>query len=306
MAASVPGICGMSITPFNAGGTLDEGAFRAHVTFMAAGGVGIYVGSYGSGEGHLLRQHEIDRLYEIAVQELEGKVPVYAAALGFSETDHVIEQSLRAAAIGVDAVQIHPPRPGPSAIRPTAAELDRYYGDILETVRTPVMLTNQMAMVGQEVPIDLIARLVGTYDHIIGINNTHPDISYLVRLIDAVGAKAPVSVGMIGQLITTLSLGGLGSLCFEPNVAPKLCASVVQAYAAGEYAKALGAFNAVLHLHTVLMRYQNPRSLKAALKVLGLPSGELRRPYLPVSEDAQRDIAETLEALNIREIEGLA
>ena len=60
-----------------------------------------------------------------------GRVPVYAAALGFQATDEVIELALEAAAIGVTAVQIHPPRPGPIAIRPTPSELERYYADVL-------------------------------------------------------------------------------------------------------------------------------------------------------------------------------
>jgi len=108
--ADLPGIYSMSVTPFRADGGLDEDTLRSHLRYQAAAGVGIYLGSYGSGEGHLLREREIERIYEIAVEELRGKVPLYAAALGFTETEYIIHQAQRAAAIGVDAVQIHPPR----------------------------------------------------------------------------------------------------------------------------------------------------------------------------------------------------
>ena len=48
----------ISITPFTAGGVLDEPAFRAHLRRMAAGGVGVYVGGGGSGEGYTLGESE--------------------------------------------------------------------------------------------------------------------------------------------------------------------------------------------------------------------------------------------------------
>ncbi len=303
---SLPGIYSMSVTPFSADGGLDEDALRSHLRYQAAAGVGVYLGSYGSGEGHLLREREVERIYEIAVEELKGKVPLFAAAIGFTETDYIIHQAKRAAAIGVDAVQIHPPRPGTPLHRPTPPELERFYDDILSSVTTPVHLSNQTAMVSSEVPVAFFAKLVETYDHIEMINNTSQDLSYLVRLLDAIGDKALVSVGMVTQLITTLALGGHGSLCFEPNIAPRLTMSVLAAYRSGDHALALERFAHLLRLNEILSKYQNPRSLKAALRVLGLPGGFLRRPYLDLDETAHQDISATLDRLRIKEIEGLA
>ena len=304
--ADLPGIYSMSVTPFSADGSLDEDALRSHLRYQASAGVGIYLGSYGSGEGHLLREREIERIYEIAVEELQGKVPLYAAALGFTETDYVIHQAQRAAAIGVDAVQIHPPRPGTPLHRPTPAEMERFYDDILNSVTTPVHLSNQTVMVSSEVPVTFFAKLVETYDHIQMLNNTSQDLGYLVRLLDAVGDKVLVSVGMVTQLTTVLALGGHGSLCFEPNIAPKLAMSVMTAYRSGDHALALERFAHLMRLTEILGKYQNPRSLKAALRVLGLPGGCLRRPYLDLDEAAHEDVRATLERLGIREIEGLS
>ena len=304
--APLPGIYSMSVTPFSVDGGLDEDALRSHLRYQAAAGVGVYLGSYGSGEGHLLREHEVERIYEIAVEELKGKVPLFAAAIGFTETDYIIHQAKRAAAIGVDAVQIHPPRPGTPLHRPTPPELERFYDDILSSVTTPVHLSNQTAMVSSEVPVAFFAKLVETYDHIEMINNTSQDLSYLVRLLDAIGDKALVSVGMVTQLITTLALGGHGSLCFEPNIAPRLTMSVLAAYRSGDHALALERFAHLLRLNEILSKYQNPRSLKAALRVLGLPGGFLRQPYLDLDETAHQDISATLDRLRIKEIEGLA
>ena len=113
-------------------------------------------------------------------------------------------------------------------------------------------------------------------------------------------------VGVIGQLLDALACGGGGALCFEANVAPRLCASVPAAWARGDRAAAERDFATVITLNEVLSRYQNPRSVKAALDALGLPGGAPRRPYLPLPADEAADIARVLEELRIAEREGIA
>ncbi len=39
-----PGVYGMTITPFDEEGAIDEGLMREHLRYLAAGGVGVYVG----------------------------------------------------------------------------------------------------------------------------------------------------------------------------------------------------------------------------------------------------------------------
>ena len=65
-------------------------------------------------------------------------------------------------------------------------------------------------------------------------------------------------------------------------------------FAQGRRQKPRRAYFRVMRLVGVLTKHWSPRSLKAALGVLGLPCGELRRPYLPVSDEARREIAEVL------------
>ncbi len=197
-----PRVSAMCVTPFDGDERLDEADLRRVLAFLAGAGVGVYLGSYGTGEGHLLRRDEIRRLYEVGVDEIAGRVPVYAAALGFQATEEVIELALEASAIGVTAVQIHPPRPGPIAIRPTTAELERYYDDVLGAVRTPVVLTNQVVMVGYALPTELIAALVVDHPQVVAVNTSDRDPATLAAVLSAVGDRVPVYVGVIGQLVS--------------------------------------------------------------------------------------------------------
>jgi len=289
----------MSVTPFDAKERLDESALRRHLGFLAEGGVTICLGSYGSGEGHLLRREEIERMYAVAVDEVGGRVPLCAGALGFTSTDDVIEQALCAASLGVDLVQIHPPRPGPVGIRPRSEEIERYYRDVLEAVRTPVVLTHQVFMVGYSLPLTLIADLVRQYPQIASLIHTDRDPGALAGVIEAVGARVPVKVGVIGQLLDALAAGASGAACFEANLAPRLCARIPERWTAGDRAGAQGDFARCMQLNAVLSKFQNPRSVKAAMLVVGRGAGPPRRPYLPLPRAETDEIARELAVLDL-------
>lgn len=305
MTAGQPGIFGMCITPFDGAGKLDEGALRAQLRYIAGGGAGVYLASQGTGEGHLLEPEEIRRVYEIGVAELKGKVPVYASGVGFGSTRHVIESTREAASFGVDAVVVMPPAPSRS-VKPNAGEVEAYLDEILEAVRTPVFLYNHPMLVNYKVPLAIFERLCAKHGHVAGVHCTDPDLNYLVRLIDSLGARTAVHVGLFGQLMTNLMLGGHGALGYEPNIAPRLCTTTFEAFRSGDWARAIDGFTRLLRLGVVLAKYQNPRAIKAAVNLLGLPGGVPRRPYLPLDTDAVAEIAQVLEALEIRQIEGIA
>ena len=105
MTPTKPATFTMSITPFGADGSIDEQALRDHLRFQRDAGVGVCLCSQGSGEGDLLSFDERLRIYEIGVEELKGKVPVYAAGIGLAHsTKTITELARQAARIGVDAV----------------------------------------------------------------------------------------------------------------------------------------------------------------------------------------------------------
>ncbi|MGH9018957.1 MAG: dihydrodipicolinate synthase family protein, partial [Acidimicrobiales bacterium] len=106
-------------------------------------------------------------------------------------------------------------------------------------------------------------------------------------------------VGIVAQLGTALALGAAGMLCFEADVAPELCGAVTSAFAAGDEARFGASLARLLRLNEVLSRFGNPRSVKAAMRLRGLPAGELRRPYLALDDDEVAAISEVLTAVGL-------
>ena len=293
----------ISITTFDERGNLDEGALRAHFQRMADAGIGVFVGGSSPGEGYSLTRDESLRVLAIAAEELQGKVPARAMGVEPRTAQTMVDYGKLVEAQGLDAMQIYSLDVG-HGNKPTDAELEAYFRTVLESVTLPVVLSSHQAM-GYAIPLGMIQRLVSDYDHIIGINCTQPDLTYLVKMVDQVGDKVDIHVGGPMQGLTALALGATGFLTSEANFAPKLCQSIITHYAAGDFPAASQAFATLLRVFSVNRFGTSARWNKAAMAVLGLPGHHLRDPHVPVDEAGQAEIATAFKKLDLWRIEGL-
>jgi 4-hydroxy-tetrahydrodipicolinate synthase len=108
-------------TTFSPSGALDEDAFRYHLRRLVDAGIGVLLGSTGSGEGASLTPDELDRVYHIGVEVCRGKVPVYSNQPEEFTAARSIAQARRAIAAGVEALNIYGPN-GLHGYAPTATE----------------------------------------------------------------------------------------------------------------------------------------------------------------------------------------
>lgn len=293
-----------TITPFDAEGRLDEDGLRLLVDRLAAGGVGAFVGTSSPGEGFSLSLTETERLYGVAMEAMAGRRPVRAMGVEPHSADQAYELIKVAESVGLDAMQLycldlsHGNQPMPD-------ELERFFRTNLERMSIPAVLSTHF-MLGYMIPIDLLARLVDDYPHIVGVNCTTQNVTYLEQVLEVARGRIDVHVGGPQQAMTALALGGQGFLCTEAILAPRLCGSVVAHFAAGEDRDMFAAYDRLMRLSAV-NRWPGGslRFTKAALQVLGLPGGYLRPPYLPLDEDAHAEIRAKLDALGIAVTEDL-
>lgn len=292
----------ISITPFDESERLDEEGLRGHFRRMAAAGIGVYVSGGGSGEAYTLSTSESDRVIEIAVEELKGKVPVRAMGVEPRTAKQMTRFIDTAWRLGVDAVQLYSLDMG-HGNAPRSDEMEGYYHDILTVVRAPVVLSTHYS-VGYFIPVTLLARLTERFPNVVGINCTSPDITYLEDLVQSVDERVEVHVGGPMQAVTALALGASGYLSSDANVAPRLAVSLIDHYAKGDVAESHADFDRLIQLFTLVMRHGGIRAVKAALSLLGLPGGIPRRPRLPMTgEQELQELAAGLERLNIKATE---
>lgn len=302
MEAKTPNLTAC-VTPWMADDKLDEPALRRHLRFLGRRNVGVCLGAYNTGEGLLMEPAEKRRLYEIGVEELKGKVPVFAVSLGYSSTATVIKNAKEATSIGVDGAQLYPPRPGPAASPVPLPMLERFYRDIAEAVTGPLVLGLQSEnMPDRTFPIELFDKIISDYPHIKAINCTARDEAELVKVTKAFGHKIPVRCAGLGAIVANMEAGGVGYLGGEGNVAPTWINNVVTHYRRGDTAKAKEEIARVQKVSAVTRAYAI-RGEKAAVHVLGRIGPYVRRPYLTLGQPEISQIAAGLKELGITEIE---
>ncbi len=295
----------MSITPFTADGELDEATLRSHLRFLADSGVGVYLCSQGSGEGDLLSLEERVRVYEIGVDEVRGRVPVYAAGIGLAHsTARIISTAQGAVRAGVDAVYVLGPRPG--AIAPRPNEIEAYYREVIEAIDAPVVISNNTSLAGYAFGADLCERLVRDYPNVkeILLAADVPLLTnHIPRLLANLGDRITIRVGNANQAMLAHALGAHGMLNYEANVAPRLTESIWTALRAGDGSAALASYARFMQLSLLMGRFGNPRVIKDALRILGRDGGHLRKPYLPLPEAEQAELAAGLAAIGLQDVE---
>lgn len=285
----------VSITPFTETGELDEAGLRLHLRRLALAGIWIYLAGSGTGEGNSLTPVEMERIFEIGVEEAGGTVPVRAAGIEARTARQAIAHAAIAARAGIDAFQLYGVDLG-HALQPNPVELEQYFIDVLEGVSMPVVITTHEYL-GYLVPLALLERLISRFDNIVGIICNTTNFGYLVRLLDLLGERLPVHLGRPELGLSMLDLGACGFGMAEANVAPSLCAAALDAYDRGDLKVAHERFAAVLRFYSVNLGYGNVRGVKAALGYLGLPGGAPRPPRQPLGAPERAEVRSALTAL---------
>jgi 4-hydroxy-tetrahydrodipicolinate synthase len=292
----------ISITPFDADAHVDEAALRAHLERMADANLGVYVGGSGSGEGYALTAAETRRVLEIAAATLGGRVPVRAMGVEPRNAAEMVALVRNAQAAGVDAAQIYSLDLGHGRV-PRPDEQEAYFRDVLDAVTFACVISTHQS-VGYFLDPELIGRLLGDYPHVIGVHCTHPDLGYLIRVLDVVGDRAEVHVGGPMHALAALALGAHGYLVSEANLVPRVCGALTTAWTDNDLAAAAAAYATIMRLFAVVQANGGVSGIKAALAVLGLPGGRPRRPRLEVPETWAKAIVDAVDRLGVRATEG--
>lgn len=295
----------MSITPFQPDGRIDEQLLRNHLSFLADGGVGVYLCSQGSGEGDLMTIDERIEVYRIGVDQIGGRTPVYAAGVGLAHsTERIVALAKGACAAGVDAVYVLGPRPG--ALAPRPHEIEAYFSELIEAIDRPVVLSNNSSLAGYSFSTALIEKLVGEYAHIKEVllaDAPGPLINQVAELRRSLGDRVVIRVGMSNMTPVAHAAGAQGMLNFEGNMVPRLSERMWTALLNGDATKSAALFKRFLALNLLCARYGNPRVIKEALRVVGRDGGSLRKPYLPMLDHERTEFADAFRALQLGDFE---
>jgi 4-hydroxy-tetrahydrodipicolinate synthase len=266
------------VTPFK-DGKIDEESIRNLIRWhLKEGTHGILV-SGTTGESATLSKEEKKRLFEIALEEAKGKVPLIAGT-GTNDTKKTLELTKMAEELGMDACLLVTPYYN----KPTQKGLYEHYKYIATQVNIPIILYNVPGRTGVNLLPETTAKL-SEIENIVAIKEACGDLKQVTELKLRCKADFVILSGDDFTAYPTIALGGKGVISVAANVMPKEMAELMEAALNGNYEQALKLHLYLYPLFKVLFIETNPVPAKEALYLMGMiNSPEVRLPLSGLSE----------------------
>jgi len=293
MIIKIEGIIPPLVTPFTKDGSINENMFRRIINHVLHAGVhGVFVAG-SQGEFFSLERQERIRLFEIAVEEVNGKVPVYAgtAAITTSETVLLTKAAEKS---GCDAVSII----SPFFIKPNGQELYQYYKTVAEVSNLPVLLYNNPDRTGYNIPVDTIRKLI-EIDNIVGMKDSSGNLTYVNEVLRTNGPDFHFFCGRDTVIFNVLTSGGSGAVPASANVVPKLIVDLYNHVKDGNYEAARQAQYDLAPLRMAFSLGSFPVVIKEALSILGFDTGGARAPIQSLTPENYSRLAKVLKKMGL-------
>ncbi len=263
------------ITPFK-DGKIDEPAFRALIDWQIASGSHGLVPVGTTGESPTLSHEEHRRVVNICIDEARGRVPVIAGA-GSNNTLEAIELARHAENAGADAVLVVTPYYN----KPTQEGLYQHFHAINDAIGIPIIIYN--------IPPRSVVDMSRGHDEAAVRVEEHRRRQGRHRRRRAHLAPAPRDgpefIQLSGEDMTALACiaaGADGCISVTANVAPALCAELMEFALNGDFAHALRLQDRLTPLHAAIFVEPGVCGAKYALSLLGHARNEVRLPLIPV------------------------
>ena len=268
------GVLPAIITPFkrNPAMSLDIPGLQKNIGFLLSRGVHGIVPCGSTGESATLTFDEHEKVIEVAVDAVNGKVPVLAGT-GSNNTVEAVRLTKAAKDIGADGVLVI----SPYGNKPNRTGLLKHYTKLAD-LDIPVVIYNIPGRTGQNLEPDLIAELA-QHPSIVGVKEASGNIGQMSRVIEETQDEDFVLIsGDDNITIPVMALGGAGVISVAANIDPARMVAMCDAMRKGDYQKALVLHYAMSPLFRSMFIDTNPIPVKKAAELLGLAGGPVRLP----------------------------
>jgi len=268
------GVLPAIITPFkrNIAMGLDISGLERNIEFLMSCGIHGIVPCGSTGESATLTFEEHEKVVQITVDKVKGRIPVIAGT-GSNNTAEAVRLTKAAKDIGADGVLVI----SPYYNKPNRSGLIKHYTKLAD-LDIPVIMYNVPGRTGQNLEPDLVAELA-QHPNIVAIKEASGNISQISRIIeDTQDDEFAVISGDDNITLPIMALGGAGVISVAANVDPSRMVAMYEAMKQGDYQKALVLHFALSPLFRSMFIDTNPIPVKKAVELLGMAGGPVRLP----------------------------
>ncbi len=287
----IKGIIAAMQTAMHEDGSIHEEELRRQIDRQINAGVDAVFCLGTNGEFYIMSMEEKIRVMEIFVDQVGGRVPVYAGT-GCIGTKETIALSKKAEEIGVDVLSVITPY----FAAVSQEELYQHFAAVAESVSLPVVMYNIPARTGAALAPSTVGRLAKEFSNIAGVKDSSGNFNNILQYIQAAeGTDFSVLSGNDALILWTLLAGGQGGITAIANILPTVMVSIYQYYLKGDMENAKKAQNSIAQIRDCF-KYGNPNSVvKCATNLMGQPVGPCRKPFGILPQEAVAGIQKTID-----------
>ncbi|MCL2742346.1 MAG: 4-hydroxy-tetrahydrodipicolinate synthase [Planctomycetaceae bacterium] len=275
------------ITPFK-NGAVDYETLQQQVEYQIVAGVTAVVPAGTTGESPTLSFEEHEKVLHAVVEAAAGKVKVLAGS-GANSTQEALRLTKFAQKVGADAALVV----APYYNKPAQEGFFQHYKLLAETVDIPICVYNIPGRCAKNIEPETIIRLAQFKN--IGLVK---EATGSMDQTSAIIAQTDLTVlsGDDSLTLPLMSLGARGVVSVVGNIIPQDMIELCKAFNVGNIERARELhYKTYAMCRDMLSLSTNPIPVKAAMKMLGRDTGDLRLPLTPLSEKEMEKLRETLK-----------
>ena len=293
------GIIPALVTPLDGQGNLIEESLRKIIDYTLEAGVhGVFVlGS--TGEIYGLTDKQKQRVMEVTVEHVNGRVPVYAGAGEITTNQSIKTAQIAESVGGISALSVITPY----FVSPTQGELIEHYKAIANSVKTPIILYGCDGRAHNSIMPETAYEL-SKEENIIGIKDSSGSSERMDKYLELTKDMDNFSVlcGIDTLIYHGLCNGTVGAIASSANIAPKISVGIYNAFMNGDKEKAQELQNKLVPLRNAYALGTFPGLIKEAVQLVGIDVGAALKPVGPMSNENREKLIEVLKDLEVYNI----
>ncbi|EGQ3434537.1 4-hydroxy-tetrahydrodipicolinate synthase [Staphylococcus pseudintermedius] len=267
------------ITPFS-NGEVDYEAIKRQVHFLIDNHIQSIVVNGTTAENPTLTDEEKDRILTTVIEENAQRVPIIVGT-GTNNTQKSIEASLRAKALGADAIMLITPY----YLKTSQRGLVAHFEAIANATELPVVLYNVPSRTNSTIEVDTVVRL-SENPYIVALKDATNDFNYLAEFQQRLDTdKFALYSGNDDNIVSYYEQGGHGVISVVANVIPN---EFQQIYT--NVKDRVARFEPIATLLDAMSVDINPIPIKYLAALEGFGQYEVRLPLVPLNNEEQQQL----------------
>jgi len=282
------------ITPFLEDGSVDYKSLIRLVEYQLDNGADFFCILATTGETPTLTAEEKQKIKDLVVDLVGGRVPILVGCGGYNTAEIVQELKTRDFR-GVDGIL----SVCPYYNKPSQEGLYQHFKAIAAATSLPVVLYNVPGRTGVNMKAETTVRLARDCQNIVAIKEASGNLEQVDEIIKNKPKDFDVISGDDALTFPMISCGAVGVISVIGNALPREFSKMIRLQMKGEYDGARKIHHRFIDLFSLLFVDGNTAGVKAMLHEMGYIQNVLRLPLVPTRISTLQRMSEIMKELKI-------